>query len=120
MWAAGCILAGMLFKTTSFFKGRNNYRQFLKIVRVLGTDDLFKYEKKYNASLKFEGLDKMRDLYYEKIPWDTFIDPSNFHIVKDDALDLLDKMLVYDHNERINTRDAMAHHYFDPIRDFVK
>jgi casein kinase II subunit alpha len=37
----------------------------------------------------------------------------------DEALDLLSKMLVYDKNLRINCKDAMAHKYFDPIREFV-
>jgi casein kinase II subunit alpha len=36
------------------------------------------------------------------------------------ALDLLGKMLVYDKNERIKTKDAMAHPYFDPVREFIK
>jgi hypothetical protein len=29
-------------------------------------------------------------------------------------------MLVYDKNKRINCVDAMAHPYFDPIREFIK
>ena len=37
-----------------------------------------------------------------------------------DALDLLDKMLTYDHSTRINAKDAMAHPYFDPVRDSSK
>jgi len=37
-----------------------------------------------------------------------------------EAIDLLDKMLRYDKNERIKTKEAMAHPYFDPVRDFIK
>ena len=40
-------------------------------------------------------------------------------MISPEALDLLDKMLVYDKNERITCKDAMAHPYFDPIRDFI-
>jgi hypothetical protein len=29
-------------------------------------------------------------------------------------------MLKYDKNHRINCKDAMAHGYFDPIREFVQ
>ena len=36
-----------------------------------------------------------------------------------EALDLLDKMLKYDKNLRIDCPTAMAHPYFDPIREFV-
>jgi len=37
----------------------------------------------------------------------------------EEAIDLLGKMLVYDKNNRINCKDAMAHSYFDPIREFI-
>ncbi len=41
-------------------------------------------------------------------------------MVSEEALDLLEKMLQYDKNKRINCKDAMAHKYFEPIRDFIK
>jgi len=31
-------------------------------------------------------------------------------------LDLLNKMLVYDHAERVTPKDALEHRYFDPVR----
>ena len=37
----------------------------------------------------------------------------------DEALDLLDKMLKYDKNNRIKPKVAMQHPYFDPIREFI-
>ena len=41
-------------------------------------------------------------------------------MVTEEAIDLLDKMLRYDKNDRIRPKEAMAHPYFDPIRDFLK
>ena len=40
-------------------------------------------------------------------------------MVSAEAVDLLDKMLKYDKNKRVNCKDAMAHTYFDPIREFL-
>jgi len=37
--------------------------------------------------------------------------------VSEEALDLLNKMLRYDHAERICPKDAMQHSYFKPVRD---
>lgn len=37
-------------------------------------------------------------------------------LCSEDALDLLSKMLMYDHAERIAPRDALEHRYFDPVR----
>ena len=45
------------------------------------------------------------------------INKENKLLVNDDALDLLDKMLIYDHSERITPKDAMEHQYFKPIKE---
>jgi casein kinase II subunit alpha len=37
-------------------------------------------------------------------------------LISNEALDLLDKMLRYDHAERITARDAMEHPYFDLLK----
>jgi casein kinase II subunit alpha len=34
-----------------------------------------------------------------------------------EAIDLLSKMLVYDHAERITPKEAMEHEYFAPVRE---
>lgn len=33
-----------------------------------------------------------------------------------DGLDLLDRMLCYDHQDRISAREALSHSFFDPVR----
>jgi casein kinase II subunit alpha len=45
----------------------------------------------------------------------SLINDSNRHLCSEDALDLLSKMLVYDHNERILAREALQHPYFAPV-----
>ena len=45
---------------------------------------------------------------------------ENEEFATPDALDLIDKMLVMDHWERITTVQAMQHPYFDEVRDIVK
>lgn len=34
-----------------------------------------------------------------------------------ELFDLLDKLLRYDHQERLTAREAMAHPYFDKVRE---
>ena len=77
-----------------FFHGNDNYDQLEKITRVLGTQELFEYLKKYNIALdsQFDGvLGK-----HTKKPLNKFITAENKHLVNTDALDLLSKMLAYD------------------------
>lgn len=52
---------------------------------------------------------------HTKKHWSRFITPENQHLASGDAIDLIDKMLVYDHQLRILPRDAMQHPYFRPV-----
>jgi casein kinase II subunit alpha len=51
MWSLGCMVAGMIFRKEPFFHGHDNYDQLVKIAKVLGTDDLFAYLRKYDLEL---------------------------------------------------------------------
>lgn len=44
--------------------------------------------------------------------WERFVHSENQHLVSPEALDFLDKLLRYDHLERLTARDAMEHQYF--------
>ena len=57
-------------------------------------------------------------LSYPKKSWQKFITNENAALCPDEGLDLLSKMLVYDHAERITPKDAMEHEYFEPIRQY--
>jgi serine/threonine protein kinase len=36
-----------------------------------------------------------------------------------EGIDLLDQLLVYDHEKRLTAREAMMHPFFDDVRDLV-
>lgn len=44
--------------------------------------------------------------------WERFVHSENQHLVSPEALDFLDKLLRYDHYERLTAREAMEHPYF--------
>jgi len=115
MWALGCIFAGMIFCREPFFHGRDNHDQLVKIVKVLGTNDLFKYLRKYNLSLDpvYNGIlctDRL-----PKKPWTKMVNQDNKHRINIESLDIVDKLLRYDHTERLTATEAMAHPYFRDI-----
>jgi len=62
-------------------------------MRVLGEDDLNTYVQRYNLTIPKEVRKMTRGKTYEKQPWSNFITDKNKHLVNDDAIDLLDKML---------------------------
>ena len=50
--------------------------------------------------------------------WERFVHSENQHLVSPEALDYLDKLLRYDHQERLTAREAMDHPYFCELAAF--
>ena len=114
VWSAGCSMAEIIFKQDPFFFGDDNNDQLIKVAKVLGTDDLLEYMRKYNLTLNTYFQQKLDR--YQKKELKTFITNENKHLVNDFALDLLSKMLVYDKNLRITPKEALDHPYFEVLR----
>ncbi|KAH9535796.1 hypothetical protein CY35_17G072500 [Sphagnum magellanicum] len=114
MWSLGCMFAGMIFRKEPFFYGHDNYDQLVKIAKVLGTEELNAYLSKYRLELD-PHLEALVGRHSRK-PWSKFINADNQHLVVPEAVDFLDKLLRYDHQDRLTAREAMAHSYFYPIR----
>ncbi|KAB5547885.1 hypothetical protein DKX38_011291 [Salix brachista] len=105
MWSLGCMFAGMIFRKEPFFYGHDNHDQLVKIAKVLGTDELNAYLNKYHLELDPQ-LDALVGRHSRK-PWSKFINSDNQHLVSPEALDFLDKLLRYDHQDRLTAREAM-------------
>ncbi|CAN3363812.1 casein kinase II subunit alpha [Diutina catenulata] len=114
LWSFGCMLAAMVFLKEPFFHGKSNTDQLVQIVRVLGSNSLNAYLQKYNLTLSEEYEDLA---YYNRRSWDRFVNDNNQHLVSDEFLDFIDKLLRFDHQERLTAQEAMNHPYFDPVRN---
>jgi len=115
LWSLGCMFAGMIFQKEPFFVGRDNYDQLVKIAKVLGTPELIKYLEKYDLTLDahFDGILGR----YSRKPWRKFVTDQNKHLCSDEAIDLLDKLLQYDHQKRPTCQECFQHPYFLPVRE---
>jgi len=113
MWSFGCLMAGMILDRDPFFNGEDNDDQLMKITKVLGTEDLYKYLDKYGLELNEEQeyLIKNRS----KKNWERYIPYENEDLAHPAAIDLLDKLLRYDPADRLTAQQAMEHPYFHPI-----
>ena len=115
LWSLGCVFAGMIFRKEPFFNGHDNYDQLVRIAKVLGTQELHAYLNKYRIELD-PHLEALVGRHSRK-PWSKFVNADNQHLVTPEAIDLLDKLLRYDHQERITAKEAQKHPFFDPVRD---
>ncbi|KAK4481546.1 hypothetical protein RD792_012447 [Penstemon davidsonii] len=114
MWSLGCMFAGMIFRKENFFNGHDNQDQLVQIARVLGTDGLTAYLHKYQLELNPQ-LEALVGRHSRK-PWSRFVNSDNQHLVSPEAIDFLDKLLRYDHQDRVTAKEAMAHPYFGQVR----
>lgn len=113
MWSLGCMLASMIFRKEPFFHGHDNYDQLVRITKVLGTEELFEYVDKYHIELD----NRFNDILgrHSKKRWERFVHSENQHLVTAEAVDFLDKLLRYDHQDRLTAKEAMQHPYFYPV-----
>jgi len=114
MWSLGCMFASMIFRKEPFFHGHDNYDQLVKITKVLGTDELYAYLEKYDIELDAQYDDILGR--YQRKPWSRFLTTENQRFISNEAIDFLDKLLQYDHQERLTAHEAMMHPYFEPVR----
>src|SRR6266404_338292 len=99
-----------IFRKEPFFHGHDNYDQLVKITKVLGTDELYAYLEKYDIELDAQYDDILGR--YPRKPWSRFITSGNQRYISNEAIDFLDKLLRYDHQDRLTAREAQAHPYF--------
>lgn len=131
IWGVGCILAGLLLRVEPLFRGKDNLDQLGKIVSVLGSRDLLIYCEKYGINLSVEMKKVIRKYTVKsnpsgrRKPWLSLLDSTSANIKgggpvplpSQEAINLLDQLLVYDHELRLTAREAMMHPFFDEVRE---
>jgi len=113
IWSTGCMFASIIFKKDPFFKGNNNEDQLIKISKVLGTDELDAWLNKYGIELSFRSQIQNSP----RQPWTNFVSTDNSHLANNEAIDFLDKLLVYEPCARLTSKEGMKHPYFDMIKN---
>jgi casein kinase II subunit alpha len=136
LWGVGCILAGLLLRREPLFRGKDNPDQLSKIVAVLGTTDLLTYMRQFNIPVTPElqaMLDRNDQLHAHRQSWLALYQQHNQQhgqhdhnpseasspVLPRDGLDLLDKLLIYNHQKRLTAQQALQHPFFDPVRERV-
>lgn len=87
----------------------------MRIVKVLGSLDFYTYLAKYNIHIDMKFKEMIGN--HTKKKWDRFINTENEYLVCDEAIDLLENMLRYDHMTRISAKEALEHKYFLHVRE---
>lgn len=106
MWSFGCVFAEMLFgRKEPLFRGRKKCAIIRSIGKNTGSKDILDYVDKYNLTVPCKY--KLHD--FESM---SFCNGGSCKNIDHNALDLLKKLIVVDHNKRISAAEALQHPYF--------
>jgi serine/threonine protein kinase len=106
VWSAGTVLAELLLGQP-FFPGDSGVDQLVEIIKVLGTPT------REEIQMMNPNYTEFRFPMIRPHPWQRVFRPRTPH----DAVDLVAKLLRYTPNLRLTPLQAMAHEFFDELRD---
>ena len=86
-----------------------------RIGSLLGRDKLIEYGQKFKLEIPQQVLTSLAD--HKPKSWEKLKNDKNEDVMDPLGLDLLWKMLVIDHTQRITASEALQHPFFDDVRD---
>jgi len=108
VWSVGCIFAELLGRKP-LFPGKDYVHQLNLITKVIGSPA--------EEDLEFITSEKARR-YIRSLPFYTRVNFSKLYPTSSElAIDLIDKMLVFDPAKRITVEEALAHPYLNSLHD---
>ncbi|KMZ65556.1 hypothetical protein ZOSMA_31G01470 [Zostera marina] len=108
IWSVGCIL-GEIATRTALFPGKDYVHQLRLITELIGSPD--------ESSLGFLRSNNARR-YVRQLPqYPKQNLKAKFPNMSSGAIDLLEKMLVFDPSKRITVDEALCHPYLSPLHD---
>uniref|UniRef100_A0A914DRJ1 mitogen-activated protein kinase n=1 Tax=Acrobeloides nanus TaxID=290746 RepID=A0A914DRJ1_9BILA len=114
VWSVGCILAELLTEKV-LFPGSEAMEQYRLIIDLCGSPDaelMRKIEEQNSPAMRMVVERMSKDEKRDGLPCQRKNFTSVFaHIIPDDAIDLLDKILVLDPDRRISVEEALQHPY---------
>lgn len=110
VWGIGCILAELL-GSRPVFQGKDRVNQLDKIVEVIGTPSAADLDSVGSAPAR-KYLSKKR--HFPPCDW-----RQKYPNASDEALDLLQQMLIFVPEKRISVADAMQHPFLRTLHEEV-
>ena len=61
IWSLGCTFAEMIFKDDILFEGKDNFDQLIRIMKILGLEDLHRMLRRYHLKIPKQVKKLMKD-----------------------------------------------------------
>jgi casein kinase II subunit alpha len=88
--------------------GADNYDQLIKIVELLGSEELIKFQLTYRSEI----LEQYKISGFKKRNLADFVTEENKNLATAEAVDLVAKLLTFDPIARASAKDALDHPFF--------
>lgn len=109
MWSIGCIL-GEFYERKPIFMGKDSMNQIFQIIKILGSPS--KEILSLYGSHKAWRLCSESNSYFKKVDW-----LKMFPNASEDASDLLDSLLKWEPDLRLNVEEALEHPFLSDVRN---
>ncbi|EAS04143.2 glycogen synthase kinase-3 (macronuclear) [Tetrahymena thermophila SB210] len=107
VWSVGCVIAEMVLGDP-IFAGESSVDQLIEIIKILGTPTLQQIQH-MNPDHQPTQMPKIKPTPWSKVFKNCKVDPL--------AIDLISKVLVYSPQLRLKPLEALAHPFFDELRN---
>jgi casein kinase II subunit alpha len=108
------MLLEILTQKLHVFDGRHTDRQLEAVAEVIGGPKMIAWAAKYRVNLPQATRDRLIGL--PGVSFESIIPYPRTHFKDPDALDIVERMLMVDHKERITAEEALEHPFFVFVR----
>ena len=105
IWSCGCIMANLLFGCPSFFGSHDNDGVKNRQIRFFGSNRMRNISNKYNYKKTLP--------YFKPQNFLEYVLPHTRNLFNKNSLDLLEKMLMPELDQRITAKNALNHQFFN-------
>jgi casein kinase II subunit alpha len=116
VWAAGVVFLEALAGKYHVFDVETVGELIQEVAKIVGGQAIIVWSAKYKCRLQAQLIDQISR--FTKTSFDRLIPNQRLSFKDPVALDLLERMLTVDHKERITAEEALAHPFFEEVRDY--
>eukprot|EP01098_Paradermamoeba_levis_P000583 TRINITY_DN1060_c0_g1_i4.p1 TRINITY_DN1060_c0_g1~~TRINITY_DN1060_c0_g1_i4.p1 ORF type:complete len:426 (+),score=80.34 TRINITY_DN1060_c0_g1_i4:56-1333(+) len=117
LWGVGSVLSFMMFGYNIFHCEEDTNEGCIKsIAKIFGTKNVLDWAAKYGHRVRIDLKTTLAGNNHQIKTWESLIgDQANKKVINAESLDLLNRLLVLEAQDRLTAREALSHPYFLPV-----
>jgi casein kinase II subunit alpha len=113
IWSTGITFSIMMLRRFALECGEDDGQQLIKVADLVGGKGILQYAQSLGMQLDESAVEALKRA--QGTGWDMQFQRASRDLYNPDAVDLLKKLTVIDHRERITAKEALSHPFFASI-----